>query len=142
MAPSRDHAEPVPIAVLAAIAIASPVLLLLLWLIGIGFIGIVTGPELTAARWGSYVVVSLALGSSIAGIVLSLAIRRMTRRRLPLARAVVTALAALVPVYAAISMITLTQAGNDEIVFMCALVLSVGVAVVCAQRFSTDSADD
>ncbi len=141
MAPSRDHAEPVPVAVLAAIAIASPVLLLLLWLIGIGFVGIVTGPELTAVRWGRYVVVSLALGSSIAGIVLSLAIKAMTRRRLPLGRAVVTAFAALVPVYAAISIITLTQAGNDEIVFMCALMLSVGVAVVCAQALSTDSAD-
>ncbi len=142
MAPSRDHAESVPVAVLAAIAIAAPVLLLLLWLIGVGFVGIVTGPELTAVRWASYVVVSLALGSSIAGIVLSLAIQAMTRSRLSLGRAVVTAFAALVPVYAAITTITLTQAGNDEVVFMCALMLSVGVAVVCAQALSTGSTDD
>lgn len=127
---------------MAAAAIAAPVLLVVFWIVGVGFFGFVTGAEPTAERWASYLLASIAVGSVIVGLILRNRINAMTRRRLSLTRAWVSALGALVPVLAAITMITLTQTGNDEIVFVSGVMLSTGVGVICAQALSEAPAED
>ena len=117
-------------------------LLAVFWLVGVGFFGFVTGPEPTTERWASYLLASIAVGSVIVELILRIRISVMTRRRLSPTRAVVAGLGALVPALAAITMITLTQTGNDEIVFMSGVMLSTGVGVICAQALSEAPAED
>ncbi len=100
------------------------------------------GSRADVERWASYLVVSMVAGSAIAGPILRSRVNAMTNRRLSLAQAVVSAFGALAPVQAAIAMITLTQQGNDEILFLSAVMLGIGVAAICVQALSENSAGD
>ncbi len=84
----------------------------------------------------------MVAGAAIAGLILRSRVNAMTNRRLSLAQAFVSAFGALAPVQAAIAMITLTQQGNDKILFLSAVMLGIGVAAICVQALSENSAGD
>jgi hypothetical protein len=130
----RETAKALFAALLAAVVLAPA-----FWFIGVLHFGAITGPDPTASRMFSYTIWTSALGVLVFAFLLHRYVR--APRKLRFGRACLVAAAALAPVQAATSAVTLAQWGGDELVAVCALVLALLAVVFLTRSLSEPMAE-
>jgi hypothetical protein len=122
-------------AMLAALT-AAFVLGPLFWFVGVLHFGFVSGPDPTPRLMISYLAWTSFAGIVVLASFLHLFVGRGRRRTLGYGRACLVAAAALLPLQAATSVVTLTQWGGDELVVIVALIAFVTALIVLTERLS------
>ena len=121
-------------------ALASSAFIVPWWFfVGMGHFGFVSGPNPTIGLWVSYMLWSLGPTALGFAAVLRHNVSKRTRRRLTLRRAVVVAVVSLVPIQAAMGMITLYQWRDghyDGEMFVGAVVAGLSMAIFMTRLLS------
>ena len=109
------------------------------FIVGLGHFGFVSGPDATIGLWASYMLWSLGPTAPGFAAVLRRMVTRRTGRTLTFRRAVVVAVVSLVPIQAAMGMITLYQWRDghyDGEMFVGAVVAGLSMAVLMTRLLS------